>query len=224
MPRCASALLTPLRVRALRALARRVLCTGQTRGDNASNNPAKNSTRIQFTKSQSSCSCTTPSPTFSSSTRKVKKKLKYKMTIKQGIREGLQPSNCPPCPANAQRVVLRMNSCAHMQPALLIAALALNPATLPYACPPFAICPWICMPNLPPCAKSRLFGAESRSSSCTTTTRVSSTCQQHQQHSNSRAVQQQAQLPSQPQKQSSASTSSTSRCSVAADITAAALV
>ena len=39
---------TPLHVRALRALARRALCTGQTRGDTASNYPAKNNKRIQL--------------------------------------------------------------------------------------------------------------------------------------------------------------------------------
>ena len=39
----------PLRVRALRALARRALCTGQTRGDTAINDQLKNNMRIHFT-------------------------------------------------------------------------------------------------------------------------------------------------------------------------------
>ena len=39
---------TPLRVRALRALARRALCTGQTRGDTAINDPLKNNVRIHL--------------------------------------------------------------------------------------------------------------------------------------------------------------------------------
>ena len=47
--RCASALAMPLRVRALRALARRALCTGQTRGDTAINDQLKNNVRIHFT-------------------------------------------------------------------------------------------------------------------------------------------------------------------------------
>ena len=47
--RCASALAMPLRVRALRALARRALCTGQTRGDTGINDQLKNNVRIHVT-------------------------------------------------------------------------------------------------------------------------------------------------------------------------------
>ena len=87
----------PLRVRALRALARRALCTGQTRGDTAINDPLKNNVRIHliiflFVHNE----ITNNLPTTSSSTRKENKKLKYKMTSTQGTLEGLQPSNPPP--------------------------------------------------------------------------------------------------------------------------------
>ena len=95
--RCASALAIPLRVRALRALARRALCTGQTRRDAAINDPLKNNVRIHliiflFVHNE----ITNNLPTTSSSTRKENKKLKYKMTSTQGTLEGLQPSNPPP--------------------------------------------------------------------------------------------------------------------------------